>query len=73
MYISYMKVLTIIYKNNSRPVDVKLPDQLADQLYHDIFNARQEEKTTLRIEGNNVLRFIDPREIIDCMVIPEAT
>ncbi len=64
-----MKVLTIIYKNNSQPVEVKLPAALADQLYHDIYNARLKGDTTLRIEGPSVLRFIDPTQIVDCMSI----
>lgn len=65
-----MKTITVLYRHSSHPIEIKLEDELADKLYADIFNARVAGKNTLHIRGENVSRFIDPLEIIDCMIFP---
>jgi len=65
-----MKTLTVLYRHSNTPIEVLLDDDVADQLYSDIYNARINGDTTLRINGASVSRFIDPSEIIDCMVLP---
>lgn len=63
-----MKLLTILYRHSNYPIEVPLEATVADRLYNDIYQARIDGKTTLRINGPTVSRFIDPTEIIDCMV-----
>jgi hypothetical protein len=65
-----MKVLTVLYRHSNNPIEVQLEDSIADQLYVDIYTARIAGKTTLQINGSHVQRFIDPSEIIDCMISP---
>jgi hypothetical protein len=64
-----MKILTILYRCSNTPIEITLEDTIADALYNDIYNARIAGETTLRINGDNVSRFINPTEIIDCMLL----
>jgi uncharacterized protein YuzE len=65
-----MKRITIIYKNNSTPLVNITNDTDADTLYNLILHTKLSDNPNkiIRVVSNNMMRFIDTNEIIDCMV-----
>lgn len=61
-----MKSITIKYKQCNQVTELFGDDNMMNELYSNICNARSKKIDILRIETASESRFIDPTEIMDC-------